>query len=58
MRRTALYITGFIVISTLVTSCVSKKKFEDLARAKREVDREVIDLKKDKKNLEIQSGIN
>lgn len=52
MRRTALYLTGLIVISSLLTSCVSKKKFEDLARAKREVDRNLIDLKKDKKNLE------
>lgn len=54
MRRTALYITGFIIISSLASSCVSKKKFEDLARAKREVDRDVLDLKKDKKNLETE----
>lgn len=52
MRRTALYIVGFIVISSLVSSCVSKKKFEELAGAKRQVDRDLLDVKKDKKNLE------
>lgn len=52
MRRTALYIVGFIVMSSLVSSCVSKKKFEELARAKREVDRDLLDVTKDKKNLE------
>lgn len=47
-----LYIGGFIVISSLLASCVSKKKFEELARAKREVDRNVLELKKDKSKLE------
>lgn len=54
MRRTVLYIGGFIIISSLSVSCVSKKKFEELARAKREVDRNVLDLKRDKKQLEEQ----
>lgn len=52
MRKIALYLGGFIVISSLLSSCVSKKKFEELARAKREVDRNVLDLKRDKKKLE------
>lgn len=52
MRKTVLYIGGFMVISSLLGSCVSKKKFEDLARAKREVDRNLLDLKKQKGKLE------
>lgn len=52
MRKIALYLGGFIVILSLLSSCVSKKKFEELARAKREVDRNVLDLKRDKKKLE------
>lgn len=47
-----LYIGGFIVVSSLLASCVSKKKFEELARAKREVDRNVLDLKREKSKLE------
>lgn len=54
MRKTILYISGFILISSLSVSCVSKKKFEELARAKREVDRDLLDLKRDKKQLEEQ----
>lgn len=54
MRRTVLYIGGFMIISSLAVSCVSKKKFEELARAKREVDRNVLDLKRNKKQLEEQ----
>lgn len=34
MKRTALYIAGFALVSLSLTSCVSKKKFDDLARAK------------------------
>ena len=43
-----------MIISSLSVSCVSKKKFEELARAKREVDRNLLDLKRDKKQLEDQ----
>mgnify|MGYP000740880453 len=49
MRKTILYLSGFMIISSLSVSCVSKKKFEELARAKREVDRNLLDLKRDKK---------
>ena len=48
MRKTILYLSGFMIISSLSVSCVSKKKFEELARAKREVDRNLLDLKRDK----------
>ncbi|MEG0795669.1 MAG: hypothetical protein RR397_04045 [Odoribacter sp.] len=52
MKKTVLYVGSLILISSLVSSCVSKKKFEDLAKAKREVDRNVLDLKRDKSKLE------
>lgn len=52
MRKTVLYIGGFVVISSLLGSCVSKKKFEDLARAKREVDRNLLEMKREKSKLE------
>lgn len=52
MRKTVLYIGGFVVISSLLGSCVSKKKFEDLARAKREVDRNLLEVKREKSKLE------
>ena len=54
MRKTILYLSGFMIISSLSVSCVFKKKFEELARAKREVDRNLLDLKRDKKQLEDQ----
>ena len=43
-----------MIISSLSVSCVSKKKFEELARAKRELDRNLLELKRDKKQLEDQ----
>lgn len=52
MRKSVLYIGGFIILSALCSSCVSKKKFEDLARAKRDVDRNVLDLKRENTKLE------
>ncbi len=52
MRKTVLYAGGFIIISALLGSCVSKKKYEDLARAKREVDRNLLDIKREKSQLE------
>lgn len=52
MRKSVLYVGGFIIISSLLSSCVSKKKFEDLARAKREVDRNLLDTKREKTKLE------
>ena len=51
MRKTVLYVGGFIVISSLLGSCVSKKKYEELARAKREADRHVLELKREKSQL-------
>ena len=51
MRKTVLYVGGFIVISSLLGSCVSKKKYEELARAKREADRHVLELKREKSRL-------
>lgn len=51
MRKTVLYVGGFIVISSLLGSCVSKKKYEELARAKREADRHVLELKREKGQL-------
>lgn len=52
MRKTVLYAGGFILISSLLGSCVSKKKYEDLARAKREVDRNLLETKREKAQLE------
>lgn len=52
MKKTVLYAGLFIVISTLLDSCVSRKKFEDLARAKREVDRNLLDIGREKSQLE------
>lgn len=52
MRKTVLYIGGFILISSLCGSCVSKKKFEELARAKRDTDRNLLNLKREKTQLE------
>ena len=54
MRKTVLYIGGFVILSSLSVSCVSKKKFEELARAKREVDRNILELQREKKKLEDQ----
>ncbi|MDE6451071.1 MAG: hypothetical protein K2L23_02045, partial [Odoribacter sp.] len=52
MRKTAAYIGGIILISALSGSCVSKKKYEDLARAKRTVDRNLLETKQQKTKLE------
>ena len=52
MRKTVLYVGGFILLSSILGSCVSKKKFDELARAKRESDRNVLELKKEKSQLE------
>lgn len=53
MRKTILYLSGFMIISSLSVSCVSKKKFEEISQSK-EVDRNLLDLKRDKKQLEDQ----
>ena len=52
MKRTTLYITGGILTAVLLSSCVSKKKFDELARAKTTTDRELLQVKREKKNLE------
>ena len=52
MRKTVLYAGGLLLISSLLGSCVSKKKYEDLARAKREVDRNLLETKRAKGQLE------
>lgn len=52
MRKTVLYIVSSLLLSVSLTSCVSKKKFDELARAKTQADREALQLKRDKKNLE------
>ena len=52
MRRTVLFANGFILLCALMASCVSKKKYEDLLRAKREADREIAALQKNKSQLE------
>ena len=54
MRKTILYLSGFMIISSLSVSCVSKKKFEELARAKEKSIGICLDLKRDKKQLEDQ----
>ena len=48
MKRTALYITGGILTAVLLSSCVSKKKFDELARAKTSIDRELLQVKREK----------
>ena len=52
MRKTVLYVGVFLVMSSLLGSCVSKKKYEELARAKRDSDRNIIDLQREKSKLE------
>ena len=52
MKRKALYILGLSILSLSLTSCVSKKKFDELARDKSMVEREAAQLKTDKRNLE------
>ena len=54
MKQITFYITGFIVLSALLTSCVSKKKFDELARAKRMSDREIASLQNEKQNMEAE----
>ena len=52
MRKGLFYISGILIFTSLLSSCVSKKKYEELARAKRSIDREVATLENDKKSLE------
>ncbi len=52
MGKTVSYIGLALLISSLLGSCVSKKKYEELARAKRESDRNVSELKREKSRLE------
>ena len=52
MRKGVIYISGILIFTFLFSSCVSKKKYEELARAKRSIDREVETLVNDKKSLE------
>ena len=54
MKQITFYITGFIVLSALLTSCVSKKKFDELARAKRMSDRDIASLQNEKQNMEAE----
>lgn len=54
MKKTILFISGFILLSAFCDSCVSKKKYEELAQAKRSADRNILNLKKDKTQLEGQ----
>ena len=51
MRKVAFYISGFLVLSAMLSSCVSKKKFEELARAKRMSDREIANLQNEKQAM-------
>lgn len=34
MRKGLFYISGILIFTSLLSSCVSKKKYEELARAK------------------------
>ena len=52
MRKAVLYIGGIILTLSLFNSCVSKKKYEELARAKRTVDHNLAETKKQKEKLE------
>ena len=52
MKRTVLYFGGFVVLCSLLGSCVSKKKYEDLLRAKRDADRQIAELQQNKSQLE------
>lgn len=51
MKRVIFYIGGFIMLSFILASCVSKKKFEELARAKRMSDREIANLQNEKQAM-------
>ena len=51
-EKRIIYISGILIFTLLLSSCVSKKKYEELARAKRSIDREVATLENDKKSLE------
>ena len=52
MKKVLFYIGGVIVMISLFGSCVSKKKYEDLARAKKAVDRELLAEQQAKAKLE------
>ena len=52
MKKTLFYIGGVVIIASLFGSCVSKKKYEDLARSKRAVDRELLATQQEKAKLE------
>ncbi|MDE5611793.1 MAG: hypothetical protein K2I90_07240, partial [Odoribacter sp.] len=52
MKKAVLYIGGIIFILSSLNSCVSKKKYEELARAKRTVDHNLAETKKQKEKLE------
>ena len=54
MRKGLFYISSFLIFTLFLSSCVSKKKYEELARAKRSVDREAATLENDKKTLEAE----
>ena len=52
MKKSIFYLGGILLIGSLLSSCVSKKKYEDLAHAKRTVDRELLATQQEKAKLE------
>ena len=54
MNQVFVFVSSILLTGVLFTSCVSKKKYEELARAKRSSDREVINLQSDKTSLETE----
>ena len=51
MKKIFFYLSSILMVVLLFSSCVSKKKYEELARAKRSGDREIVNLQSDKKSL-------
>mgnify|MGYP003391408315 CR=1 FL=1 len=54
MKKVLFYVGGIFIITSLLSSCVSKKKYEELAHAKRAVDRELLAEQQAKAKLEAE----
>ena len=51
MKRNSIYLIGLLVITTLMTSCVSKKKYDELMYDKQALNRNILMLKREKQAL-------
>ena len=51
MKKNSIYLIGLLVITTLMTSCVSKKKYDELMHDKQALNRNVLMLKREKQDI-------